>query len=677
MNSNIQNSIQQLENIAKFPLSFDPIRHLSGMNYKDCLANNGLDLIKPSEASALNATTAILGSSAAVLSLLLAPPITVGGVIVAAFSTLSVSAPFFWPVSGENNMNELVYATEDLLEQRITETIRTIALGVMNGFHNSITYYNAAFSFWVRYPTSDTPRLEVLNRFQRLHGDYVMSMSMLALSGYEELLLPLYAQAAFQHLQVLSDGIRYADKWKLAKDDYNYGDLHYAEFQHYMEVYTNHCNLWYRNGLIRSNSTSKNWAEQNEYIRYMTLWVLDTVALFQNLNPRLYPNAVKTQTLSRKIYSPPINFVPADKTSDTLNFTTKPDLYANLNALNIYSNSPVSGSSSYVLGIENRYNLGGGAKTISKLFGQSTNFPQLVDFQRRDSFGNYQYKDLYRLILGFNSQTAGRNLQNLCKMEFYGVGPDVSAINPTFEYKTGMPANYHALRDLPPLEDTQLPHLHHSHDLSDVIIAKTNPDNTQAYSIAWTHKELDWRNYITDTQILTDETTGSQLQIPLITQIPATNAYNISKTGQIAQQYANISVTDAVKFTGGNLVLCELDIPANDQNTFITYFDIDFGCVIGYIRNNSFRIRIRYASNIDCNASFIGSPGYATVALKNTFNSVTDISRLNFGNFAFVESTGTFGVSQHMNLSIDISNPTVRGKNVKILIDKIELVPYR
>ncbi|MDY0855145.1 insecticidal delta-endotoxin Cry8Ea1 family protein [Bacillus thuringiensis] len=668
MNSDIQNSNQQLNRIAKFPLSFDPTRPLPGMNYKEFLANNGLDIIKPSEMSYVNATVAIAGSLAAIIGLLLAP-VTGGTSAVAGFSILAASAPFFWPASGDT-FTDIIQATEQLINKKLEDLVRSLIQSRLNGLRNAVNNYTRAFELWKNNPTVEAYISEVRDRFRTLHTLYSDAVPQFAIGGYEEVLLPAYAQVANQHLLLLRDGINYADQWKLAKDDFHYGDLHYREFLIYLEEYTNHCSVTYRIGSGRSFSNSKNWAEHNIYVRNMTLWVLDTVAYFPNLDPRLYPDAVKTQTLTRKVYSDPINFLPEDTTKDATNFTTKPDLYTNLDALTIHSNAPIDNNSSYVVGIENYYSRGGRGLSLSKPFGQLTNYKKDVDFATYDD-----NKDIFKLDLGFNKQITNNTFQDLCKLAFYKAGPSGSPITPSHVYQTNLPANYIQSREMLSSQSTGFTHLYYTHDLADVIIAKNNPDNSKVYSIAWTHREIDRYNIITDYQTLKDPKTNLETTIPLITQLPANQAFEIAHSGPAAA-YASISVTDSINFKGGNLVFCNLNIPLDKSIPYLTYFDLNFNSMGVPVRYGKYRFRLRYASNYEGTA-FLQAGGTASVLLQNTMKNIIEIDRLSYGNFAVVESLGIINFSGgRLNLSIDIENPPVSGKNIKILIDKIELVPH-
>jgi hypothetical protein len=125
-------------------------------------------------------------------------------------------------------------------------------------------------------------------------------------SGYELLLLPLYAQFVNLNLSLLRDGVLYGSSWGWTEDDLNTASSRMSAL---IKEAVPYANQWYEQGLqTKVNGTKRDdhacepFRTVNTYVREMTLNVID----FANLWPSFAVLTPNTVYLSREIYSDPV-----------------------------------------------------------------------------------------------------------------------------------------------------------------------------------------------------------------------------------------------------------------------------------------------------------------------------------------------------------------------------------
>ncbi|EOP90055.1 pesticidal crystal protein cry27Aa [Bacillus cereus HuB4-4] len=655
----------------KYPLANDPQMYLRNTHYKDwltmCNNTNLAGWIPPGsfEFTWLNATVAALTIISVTTALLIAPPLLVGGVIAAGAAILAGTLPLLWPAdpkSEDNTFNEIMNATEALLNTKISDFVRQTADTKITSLQSLMFYYNNALDNWKKNPNDSAAINTVSTRFQIVNAFFVEAMPALSMPGYELAQLGAYAQAANLHLLLLRDGILYADKWNLAKEAaYKPGDLHYQEFLNYRNQYINHCSAWFNEGLIEANSKGNGLV----YQRTMTILVLDLIAMFSTYDPRLYTMPIKTEILTRTIYTDGVNRNQTRSISNPSLFRRleqmKFHIYDYQGAQFLSGHQNVFRSMNYTHPLIYGPLQGYRSSNINKI-----TTINLGDYDKIYSIKTESYsRDITSSIKTFNFQ----------RINFYG------AFNRTWQfsiYNSGGPLIEH--RNIPGVEapSTQLDYSNYTHYLSDCMfdsrtITGKLEDNSQSYIFGWNHYTIDpTGNYVTDASWVDNDLPEGRY-VPQISQVPAVKASDIYNPGRVV----SASVETGPYFTGGDVIVSKAQL----DGTGLARTLITFPIIPKRYQASGFRVRMYYAANhtgqLSYRAKDINVTGYAS--FTKTFDG-WEYLRARHEHFKYIEFDETFslrnsGQLEEHELHIYYPNTARVSGDQLLIIDKIEFIP--
>nr|ADT65199.1 Cry8L [Bacillus thuringiensis] len=299
-------------NFVRYPFVNDPNSNtLQNKNYKDFLtmsekSNSGYLTDPEAFDDVGSAIFAGLSITAKIMDAFDVP----GGDI---FNGLLEIIGILWDLQ-DDTWEAFMEQVEVLIDQKIAEYARNLALTNLKGLENSYKLYLEALADWKQNPTSPSSQERVRTRFRDTDDSLTVFMPSFAVKGYEIPLLAVYAQAANLHLLLLRDSAAYGLGWGLSQLNVN---DNYNRQVRLTGEYTNHCVSWYTTGLEKlRGSNAQSWIKFNRYRREMTVMVLDIVALFPNYDARRYPQATTTE-LTRLIYTDPHGYTIYSPTSQT------------------------------------------------------------------------------------------------------------------------------------------------------------------------------------------------------------------------------------------------------------------------------------------------------------------------------------------------------------------------
>jgi len=554
-----------------------------------------------------------------------------------------------WPPAAEQRKwEEFIILVEELITQKIADYAKNDAIAKLKGLQNSLELYLEAFQDWKDNPTNTENQMRLRNQFNITNNLFEYSIYEFAKSGYEVILLPLYAQAANLHLTLLRDVSKYGSQWGMNVVE---TDDHYNRLKYRIEYYTNHCFYYYKYGLTQAKKlhaptgdwnkypwlkhvvgsvtefqATEDWNLFNDFRRVMILTVLDLVALWPNFDPNHYYHPTSTP-LTREVYTN--IFGRGGKTVDEVeqNIVRPPDLVRELNEITFFRGithpsedylTPVgSRMSSFKVGGVNRETV------VSSLKGKQTNRSNTWDV--RYSADNWLDKvSVLRLyeIYSINSEYNGT----------VGNGDDFGTV---WSNPAGFPEHklsYMSAVYQPPMNGLQLR-----------LGAMTG------LSFA-ARKILDYENTIRSFDMIDGKA------IRQITQIPATKAYRLGD---------NATVTSGAYFNGGDLV------KLSSNTSMQLYMRITNGdSRLGRI----YSIRVRYACSED---STLVISKY--VARDNTYYetetrsvdrtvSSSDPINMSYSSFKFLHAFEMPANEAEFEIHLKCSKGT-------IFIDRIEFVP--
>ncbi|MDG0949871.1 insecticidal delta-endotoxin Cry8Ea1 family protein [Bacillus paranthracis] len=121
----------------------------------------------------------------------------------------------------------LMQAVEALINQKISEFVKANALADLSALQIGFEDYTRALESWLENQDDRQRQSLVRTRFEDLYSAISRSMANFSVTGYETLLLPIYAQAATLHLLMAQDTERYGLQWGMSqKEDI---DFYYKE----------------------------------------------------------------------------------------------------------------------------------------------------------------------------------------------------------------------------------------------------------------------------------------------------------------------------------------------------------------------------------------------------------------------------------------------------------------
>ncbi|MGF1438332.1 insecticidal delta-endotoxin Cry8Ea1 family protein [Bacillus thuringiensis] len=599
----------------RYPLANDPYTSMRNTNYKEWLAmcadnkNNEQVPISPLDQE-WRTVLPILFSAAASLTGLISVP-TFGAISAGAALAAALTSILF-PSQGPDVFNELMGATENLLKREIETYVRGRAASELLALEDQRAYFKSAFDYWRLHPTDGNAIATVAARFHTVNGAFVTAMRLFRPVGYEALLLPVYAQAAQYHLLHLRDGVLFADEWGLAKDP---GDLHDQEFNAKAAEYADYCELTYNTELNRIKTTSgKTWFDYNQYRRLMTVAVLDVVAKFSILNPRIYRLALQEEILTRKIYTDPVNFSPGSSIAEDENrYTVPPSYVKQLVASTLYTNVASAQNAGFI-GNRNRYlRIGDGEPFDGPLIGNSV-YENVIAGIPTDAavyeVGVNGIQNDYPRSIGLRKGLA-TDFQNFYAGSTYNLG-SLTRVS------------------VPPANKYPLDYSNFSHRLSDIIL----PGN-KGSSFAWTHFDVD--------------PTGNYLSTTKINLIPGTKSVT------------ELQIIKGPGFIGGDLV--RADYLNSSKSISFQLSSQSPGT------RTSYRVRVRYGSSA---LGFVRFQFGDTRSEEQAISNLRlDTNNYKYNQFSVIEFFTT--IENTTDSKIDIYFRGTSGGT--FVLDRLELIP--
>jgi hypothetical protein len=215
---------------------------------------------------------------------------------------LSTLVSIFWPSSGTDIWAQIEQQVEQLIQQALTQLVQEQVSASLQGLNNNLESYLTALKDGTGDPSYISEKWNVAN------GDFLQQLPTFQLPDYQLLLLPLFAQFANMHLSLLRDGVvgGAAWGWTPAIIAQTQTDLTNA-----IANYRQYAPPVYQSGLAdvkaktkANNHSAEPFRSVNNYVRQMTLTVLDFVNMWQYFDVSKYSGPV-TVYLDREIYTDP------------------------------------------------------------------------------------------------------------------------------------------------------------------------------------------------------------------------------------------------------------------------------------------------------------------------------------------------------------------------------------
>ncbi|MBI4909472.1 MAG: hypothetical protein HY820_37990 [Acidobacteria bacterium] len=215
---------------------------------------------------------------------------------------LSALVYIFWPQSKEDIWGEIEAQVEALIQKDLSQLVQTEVSASLQGLNNVLNDYLLALKDGTGDPTYISEKWNIAN------GDFLQQLPTFQMSGYQVLLLPLFAQFSNMHLSLLRDGVLGGAKWGWTPAILKQTQITLTST---IAAYAAYAQTTYQTGLtnVQSSTPGNNQQAQpfravNQYVRQMTLTVLDFMNMWQYFDVSKYPNGVSVY-LNREIYSDP------------------------------------------------------------------------------------------------------------------------------------------------------------------------------------------------------------------------------------------------------------------------------------------------------------------------------------------------------------------------------------
>jgi hypothetical protein len=238
------------------------------------------------------------------------------GAVPEVGSLLSALVYIFWPQSQEDVWGEIKDQVEQLIQQDLNAAVYQQVSDDLAGLKGALNDYLVALQSGDTAVTS--------NQWIATKTVFDTSLPHFQSSGSELLLLPLFSQFANLYLSLLRDGVLKGDSWNW---NTAYQKQISLELTSSIDIFISYANTTYGQGYWQiANNTSTNYTacqpfrSTNNYVRQMTLSVMDFVAMWDYFDVSVYPNPVSIY-LDREIYSDPVGTCTD---SGAINLPTKP-----------------------------------------------------------------------------------------------------------------------------------------------------------------------------------------------------------------------------------------------------------------------------------------------------------------------------------------------------------------
>nr|Q45744.1 RecName: Full=Pesticidal crystal protein Cry3Ca; AltName: Full=73 kDa crystal protein; AltName: Full=Crystaline entomocidal protoxin; AltName: Full=Insecticidal delta-endotoxin CryIIIC(a) [Bacillus thuringiensis serovar kurstaki]CAA42469.1 CryIIID [Bacillus thuringiensis serovar kurstaki] len=625
-------------NHAQYPLADTPT--LEELNYKEFLRrttdNNVEALDSSTTKDAIQKGISIIGDLLGVVGF------PYGGALVSFYTNLLNT---IWP--GEDPLKAFMQQVEALIDQKIADYAKDKATAELQGLKNVFKDYVSALDSWDKTPLTlrdGRSQGRIRELFSQAESHFRRSMPSFAVSGYEVLFLPTYAQAANTHLLLLKDAQIYGTDWGYSTDDLN--EFHTKQKDLTIE-YTNHCAKWYKAGLDKlRGSTYEEWVKFNRYRREMTLTVLDLITLFPLYDVRTYTKGVKTE-LTRDVLTDPIVAVNnmngyGTTFSNIENYIRKPHLFDYLHAIQFHSRLQPgyfgTDSFNYWSGnyVSTRSSIGSDEIIRSPFYGnKSTLDVQNLEFNGEKVFRAVANGNLAVWPVG----TGGTKIHSgVTKVQFSQYNDRKDEVRTqTYDSKRNVGGIvFDSIDQLPPITTDESLEKAYSHQLNYVRCFLLQGGRGIIPVFTWTHKSVDFYN---------------TLDSEKITQIPFVKAFILVNS---------TSVVAGPGFTGGDIIKCT---NGSGLTLYVTPApDLTY--------SKTYKIRIRYASTSQVRFGIdLGSYTHSISYFDKTMDK---------GNTLTYNSFNLSSVSRPIEISggnkIGVSVGGI-GSGDEVYIDKIEFIP--
>lgn len=265
-------------------------------------------------------------------------------------TVLSTLTSILWPSSGEDVWGEIKDQVEAVMDQKISDLVYQDVQQGLQGLQNVVNDY---------LEVVDSGDTEVISeRWNDANADFSQQLPSFQASGYEVLLLPLFAQYVNLYQSLLRDGMMKGASWGWNDDVVSSvsSDMTQNTLQFMQWVDT-----WYNSGYQSIVSTTKSDAHEcepfktvNAWVRTMTLGVRDHRWLWGYVSEAAHGLGPFTVYLTREIYSDPKG--TCDNSGNIVIPAPKPTKFPT--EIKVWSGSMVDGA-------QVSYPAGGGPKNVT------------------------------------------------------------------------------------------------------------------------------------------------------------------------------------------------------------------------------------------------------------------------------------------------------------------------
>ena len=190
-----------------------------------------------------------------------------------------------WPEEQIDVWGEIKDKVEKLVDKDISKEVYNRVSAELGNRKEKLGLIGSILNFQDALKNNENAKADWLD----MNNSFITAGSTFQESGYQVLLLPLFAQFANLHLTIMRIGVK--KKW-----------YDVSELQRYIETYINYVDTVYKRGddqRVKEKKTSYNYI--NAYRRQMTLDVLNFRDMWKYFNPHLYPKDVKV-TIPKDIF---------------------------------------------------------------------------------------------------------------------------------------------------------------------------------------------------------------------------------------------------------------------------------------------------------------------------------------------------------------------------------------
>nr|BAF93483.1 Cry8Dlike [Bacillus thuringiensis] len=647
---------------VRYPLANDQTTTLQNMNYKDCLRmseGENPELFGNPETFISSSTVQTgIGIVGQVLGALGVP---FAGQIASFYSFIVGQ---LWPSSTVSVWEMIMKQVEDLIDQKITDSVRKTALAGLQGLGDGLDVYQKSLKNWLENRNDTRARSVVVTQYIALELDFVAKIPSFAISGQEVPLLSVYAQAANLHLLLLRDASIFGAEWGFTPGEIS---TFYDRQVTRTAQYSDYCVKWYNTGLDKLKGTNAaSWLKYHQFRREMTLLVLDLVALFPNYDTRTYPIETTAQ-LTREVYTDPIvfnretsgGFCRRWSLNSDISFSEvesavirSPHLFDILSEIEFYTTRaglPLNNTEylEYWVGHSIKYKNTNASSALERNYGTITsNKIKYYDLANKDIF---QVRSLGADLANYYAQVYGVPYASFTLLDKNTGSGSVGGFTYSKPHTTMQVCtqNYNTIDEIPPENEPlsrgyshRLSHIT-SYSFSKIASSPARYGNLPVF--AWTHRSADVTNTVYSDKI---------------TQIPVVKGIDLGSTSTIVNfEYNGGSIVKDTKSSTHNNSLSRivsLMIKTEDPNPN---------------SRSLYRIRVKYAADV---------PGTFRLHIQNTspvtvpFTATMSGTNLQYSSFKYIEYIGYFN---NREVGFSIESSTSQGRTRNVYIDKIEFIP--